>query len=174
MAELAALSALVSQAAPAIALGSTALGAVGMVQESRAQDAAAEANARQLEMKRKADLAQASVNAEQRRKQADQFLSKQRAIAAASGAGTGGSAAGLMADTAAKGEFSSALDMWLGTEQATGDQYAADVARMEARARRRALPFNVGATVLSGVSKAAYGRSPMVSPFQTTTESYYG
>jgi len=184
MAELAALTALASSAgsaataaAPYVALASAGLGAAGMISESKSADAVADANARQLEAKRKADLAQGTANAEHRRKQADLLLSRQRAVAAASGAGTGGSAADIMAETGAQGEFDSALDIWLGRERASGDQYAADMARAEARARRRALPFNVGATVLSGVSKASsmgFGGSRTVSPFTTTVENYYG
>lgn len=178
MAELAALTALASSAAPYIALGSTALGAVGAIQESNAAQAASEANARQLEAKAKADLAQGTVNAEAKRKQADKLLSRQRAVAAASGAGMTGSAADIMADTAGQGAYTSELDLWLGRERSESDLYAAEMARAEARAKKRALPFNVGASVLTGVSQAASmgfgGGASKIRPFTTTVESYYG
>lgn len=176
MAALAALTAFASAAAPYAAVASTALGAAGAIQESRAGEAAAEMTARQYEMKRKADLASSTVQAERTRKEADRLISKQRAIAAASGAGTGGSAAEIMANTAAAGEFNSAMDMWLGNERAASDRYAGQMALAEAKAKRRALPFNVGASVLSGLSSVA-SKAPIprsVSPFTTTIEPYYG
>jgi hypothetical protein len=154
MAELAALAALASTAAPYVTLGATALGAAGLIQESRAEDAATEANVNQLKSRRTAELADASMKAEQRRKAADALISKQRAIAAASGGGTGGSAATIMGETAAQGTYDSALEMWMGGEKAAGTDYAAYIAKTENKAKKRVLPFKVGEAVLSGVSKA--------------------
>lgn len=140
-------------------LASTGLGVAGQIQQSNAADMSAESTALQLESKATADLAQASVKAEQRRKEADALISKQRAIAAASGAGTGGSAAEIIAGTAQHGAHNSAMEIWLGQEQASSDRFAADMTRSEAKARRKALPFQVGSAVLSGVS-SAYNQSP--------------
>jgi hypothetical protein len=152
------------------------MSAVGMVQQSRAEGAVSEANAQQYEQRRTAELAQGTLKAEQTRKEADRLIAKQRAIAAASGGGTFGSAATIMANTAGKGQFQSDMDLWLGQERADAMQYSADVTRAEAKAKRKALPFQIGSAVLSGVS-SAYDKAPAswktsVSPWKTTTEPY--
>lgn len=144
---------------PLLILGSTAMSAVGAIQSSNAESATAEANAKQLEQRATAERAMASVNAERSRKEADRLISKQRAIAAASGGGTGGSAGLLMAESAGQGQLNSDMDIWLGEEKAVGNEYAATMARAEAKAKRKALPFQVGAAVLSGVSQA-YSQAP--------------
>lgn len=159
--------------APLMILGSTALGAVGMVQQSNAEGAAAEGNARQLDARAKGEMADASLKAEQHRKDADRLISKQRAIAAASGGGTGGSAGEIMAETAGQAEYNSALDLWLGGERATTSKYAADISRMEAKAKRKALPFQIGSAVLSGVSRA-YAPSPFGAREDAGSSYTYG
>lgn len=159
---------------PLIVLASTALGAAGQVMSSNAESAAAEANAKQLEARSTADLADSTIKADQDRKQADRLISKQRAIAAASGGGTGGSAATIIADTAGQSQYRSDMDIWLGENRSASDKYAADVQRMEDRAKRRALPFAVGASVLSGVSRAAYGRSALDRKSADASDYAYG
>mgnify|MGYP001588333000 CR=1 FL=1 len=159
---------------PILILASTAAAGGGQVMSSNAESAAAEANARQLEMRGKAEQASASVQADRKRKEADALISKQRAIAAASGGGTGGSAAEIMGETAAQGQYSSDLEMWLGSEKRSGDQYAAQIARMEAKAKRKALPFQVGSAVLSGASRAYYGRTPADRREAASSDYSYG
>lgn len=156
---------------PLLILGQVGMQAAGLAQQSAAEQAASEANARQLEQRATAERATASVNAERTQKDTDRLISKQRAAAAASGGGTGGSAATIMAETAGKGAYDSALDIWLGEEKAAGNEYAADIARAEAKAKKKALPYQIGSAVLSGVSSAYKGSSLSIP---TATSLRYG
>lgn len=105
-----------------------------------------------------AERAVASVQAERRQKAAERLVSEQRARFAASGGGLGGSAAEVMAETEEKGAYNSALEMWQGEEKARGLEDSAAIARAASKAQRSALPFKIGATILTGGAKA-YGAS---------------
>jgi hypothetical protein len=98
----------------------TAVSAAAAAQAGQNQKTMNEAEAASMRKRADWEAAQGQMNAEIERKKADVVMSEQRARFASSGGGTGGSAAGVMARTAAHGEFNALLAQAQGAETAAG------------------------------------------------------
>lgn len=172
----------------AATLGSGVLAGVGAVKQGQAADAAAQsqsnvlrAQAIQEEARATSERAIAQRKAEEETIKAERLMGRQRAVAAASGAGTGGSAAEIEGDTAAEGKFQSELQLWQGEERGKGldfqaglDRVAADDKRAQGRAAKKASYIQAGSQILGAVGNA-YALAGKMSPGGGSgSGTYYG
>ncbi len=162
-------------------IASTAMTVASEIASSNVNSAVAEANAAAEERRAGEERAVAQHQAERRRKEAAALQSQQQARFAASGGGFGGSAADVMAETAGRGEYNSELELWSGEQRARGLEDQSAITRFAAKQQKKALPFKLGATVLTGASKIAGsgvgwgGGGDPYGGWQTTTTQYrYG
>lgn len=138
-----------AKAAPFLQAGGTLLSVGGLVQQGKAQDAATDYNARQLEAQGKAEQAAKIQEAKQANREKELMLSRARAVGAASG---GGQDYDLLGDIEEEGAMSELALLWQGEEARKGRNSQAAVSRFEGLNKRRASMFNVGSTLLSGGS----------------------
>ena len=96
-----------------------------------------------------------SYNAGEQLRKRDYLMSEQLARQAASGGGTGGSALAVRAATGTRGTYNARMAQWEGNEQAGKLNYEATLQNAAAQNTEAAAPFQIGATVLSGLSNAA-------------------
>lgn len=130
----------------------TALSAAGAIQQGKAQEAALKAQAQAQEARAKEERAVASREAAKRAERAKQVLSRQQAVAAASGAGaTDKTVLDIMSETAAEGDVQSRTALYEGEMRGRGLEYQAAIDRMNARQAKLSGFINAGSTVLSGV-----------------------
>ena len=151
-------------ALPAIAaiasLAAGGLQAMGAIQQGKAQQAAlnfeAEANKRQAAEERAAS----QRSAIEKRSEADRVLSRQRALASASGAGVvTPSILDIYGETAAKGEYNAQTELYGGENRARGliDQAALNRAKGKAAMKGSILEgFGAIASGIGGAAKS-YG-----------------
>lgn len=110
----------------------------------------ADYNARALEAQAPQEIAAAQRTAMERRLETERLISRQVALGAASGAGTGPSLLDVIGDTAQQGEYRAQADQYQGEERARSLRDRARVARYEGT---NAL---IG-SVLEGVGSLAMG-----------------
>jgi hypothetical protein len=134
----------------------TAMSAAGAYSAGQTQKATSEAEAESLRKKADWEQALGQSNAEIERKKADSVRSEQLARFAASGGGTGGSAAGVMAQTTARGEFNALLTQAQATEQAAGLRDSASAKEYAGDKAATGGMISAGGTILTGMSK--FGR----------------
>jgi hypothetical protein len=79
-------------------------------------------------------------------------MSQQRARLAASGAGLGGTAAEIVADTEAKGDYNAELELWQGQQRAAAAMDDAKLSLYKNKQESAALPFKIGSQIITGVS----------------------
>ena len=157
------------------ALGSGILGGAGAIKEGQAAEAAGRSKADALRAQADAEQVRASQEravaqrtAAEQDAQTDRLMGKQRAIAASSGGGTGGSAAVIEAETAGEGKFQSDLELWKGEEKGRGlehqaaiDRMSADEAERQGKIARKNSYLTAGSRILGGFGTAATaGRAP--------------
>ncbi len=168
----------------ALSVASTGLGVAGAVGSANAQSAGLKAQAQQDQAKAGAERAAASAKAEQENKKKEALLSAQQARFGASGGGTTGTAAEVMGDTAAQGNYNAEMQLWSGNEKANGYIDDANQKLADAGNVQSALPLQIGSQIITGASKFAGkmpsygGDGPMIdasydpdSGFMTTTRS---
>jgi hypothetical protein len=137
----------------------TAVGAVvsaaGSIMAGNAQAAQQKFQAQQLDMKAKEERAGATRQAADQAKQQDLIISRQRALAAASGgSATDPTILDLMGDTAAQGYVQQQTTLGMGENQARGYEDAAASARASAKSARMAGYIGAGSSLLSGLGSA--------------------
>lgn len=156
----------------AATVGAGVMGAAGKMMEGGAAESASESksnalNAGAAAQQRKAseERALSQRRAEDQQAETQRLMSKQRAVSAASGGGTGGSAAVIEAETAGEGHFKSELDLWQGEERGKGldfqaeiDRAAAKDSRRQGKAARQASYLAAGSQILGSVASAGKGR----------------
>jgi hypothetical protein len=131
--------------------GTAASGALKAMQGNTQADAYA---AQAVADKREAQNARAiasNADSEQQRKTSF-VLGHGQAATAASGGGTGGSSAAVLADTAGRGAYLSAMQEWKGSLEGQKYDYEARVADAEAKAAKQQVPWAVGSTILTGLA----------------------
>lgn len=139
----------------ALLIAGTAVSAAGAIQAGNQQQAALDAQAAARERQANEQRAVSQREAAARRNNAEQVLSRQRAVAAASGGGASDKTVlDIMGDTEAEGDFQAASALYEGETQGRNLDYQAGIDRMEARNARLSGFINAGSTVLSG---AGYG-----------------
>lgn len=110
---------------------------VGTIAQGVAANNAAKFEAQQMDMKAKEERAASQREAAQDRKEAQLAMSRQQALAAASGGGSGVDAptiVKLMSDTAGQGELNAQMRMYGGEQRARGLMDSAKARRMSGRA----------------------------------------
>ena len=132
---------------------------------------AGEFNARGFERMSAEERAAAQRAAMERRREGDLVLSRQRALAAASGAGAGPSLLDIIGDTAARAEYQAQGEMYTGETRARALLDRAAAARYEGRnAFVGSILEGVGGAAL-GIGRHAgnYGKPVgAIPPFRTT------
>lgn len=128
---------------------------VGTIAQGVASNNAAKFEAQQMDMKAKEERAASQREAGQDRKEAQLAMSRQQALAAASGGGAGSDAptiVKLMADTAGQGELNAQTRMYGGEQRARGLIDSAKARRMSGKA-------SLLGSVVGGFGQAAKGIS---------------
>lgn len=151
-------------------VASSAMSAMGAIQQGQAAEAEAQARANALrrdalikQMQAGVERQQANLREEQQRRQSRGLLGKQRAAVAQAGVGFGGSALDVMEDSANKAELDALTIRYEGDirsrgllADAEGDRYAAEVAIVKGKNAKKAAYISAGASILSGAA-AGYG-----------------
>lgn len=131
----------------------TGLSAAGAIQQGRYAEAAAEAEADALEQRADNERATASVAAANKAKEAQRLLSRQQAVAAASGGGaTDPTVVDLMARTAGEGKMQEGQLVWEGQEKGRALDYQAVLQRAAGSQAELAGWIKAGSTILSSAS----------------------
>jgi len=154
--------------ASALTVVGSLVGGVGAIASGAAQSSALKAQADAAERAGHEQAAAAQREALQRQKEAKLVLSRQQAVAAASGgSATDTTVLKLMGDTAAQGQYNSQSAIYEGkaAEAAAKDQAAID--RMQARSARVSGFIDAGGTLLSGLN--SYLRYKPYEPDYATT-----
>lgn len=136
-----------------IGLVGTGLSAAGTIAAGKAERDNQNFIAKQEEAKAKEEFAASQREAEQAKREARFAQSRQQALAASSGGGSGSDAptiVKLMSDTAAQGELNAASSLYGGQQRAIG-------LRDSAKARRRSGKASFLGSVLGGFGQAAGG-----------------
>lgn len=143
----------------ALAIGGSLLSAVGSVAGGISKKNEADAQADAAE--RQAGEAQAVSQREaiQRSKEAKLLISRQQAVAAASGGGAADpTVLKLMGDTAKQGQFNVASALYEGDATAAGLQDSAALSRWQGHQEKFAGFIDAGSTVLNGLGGFAKNR----------------
>lgn len=144
---MAALGVIGATLAKAAAIGGTVLSTIGTISAANNQNAAADFQARQLEIQGKTENALAQREAQERRRQSDLRISRAKAVAAASG---GGQDYSLLGDLEEEGELNALNSLWEGQEAAKGRQVQAASARFSGAQAKKAGSINAFSTALDG------------------------
>lgn len=153
----------------ALIIASTAMQALGAIQQGNAQaasyksqQAAANYNASIMDQNARIERDQANQREEAQRREARQVLGAQRAAFSQAGVGLGGSAADVMAQSAANAELDALTLRYEGEMKARGlmasaegERYQGQVAGMNASSARTAGYMNAAGSILGGA--ASYG-----------------
>lgn len=130
--------------------------------EAKYRASSERAEAENLEFRAGQERAVGQFKAQERQRETERLIAAQEARFAASGAGTGGSAATVMAKTAAKGNFNSDIELYQGNIAGNSLEYQAGLKRDTAgqilaadKQRRRTMPLVYAGQVISGISNAA-------------------
>jgi len=136
-----------------LAILGSALGAVGSVASGASQSAALKAQANAAERQANEEQAAAQRDAISRREEANLVLSRQQAVAAASGgSATDTTILNLIGNTAARGDYNVASSIYEGKARAANLYDQAAIDRQQARASMLSGIIGGGATLLQGIS----------------------
>jgi hypothetical protein len=160
---------------PIVGLLGTAVSAYGTIAGANAQSAALDYQAKVARIKATQEQATAQRGALESKRKADLAQSTLQARAAASGAGASDpTVVDLAGDIGARGRYQSGLQMWQGQER--GWDYTVDANAKEAQADtiRSVAPLSAFGTILGGAGSIfkAYGKSGF-SPASTTDDTDY-
>jgi len=144
-----------AEIALALTVASTAVGAVGAIQQGNAAKAAADYNAKLQEREATQRSKEANLHEEAQRRKNRQLLARQRAQLAESGIGFEAMGESLIEDSATMAELDALNIRYEGETQRRGLLAGANLSRMEGKNAQKAGYFKAGATLLSGGSKAA-------------------
>ena len=118
-----------------LSIAGSAVSGLGALQAGRAQAAASEFQAKQLEAAGLAEQASSQRQAQEDRRQKEIVISRARAVGAASG---GGQDIPLLGAIEEEGELRALTTLWVGDEAAKGRQAQAAAARFEGKQYKRA------------------------------------
>lgn len=138
-----------------VGLLGTGLQVVSQIQAGKAQEAALEFEAQQREAAAKEERAAGQREALEKRRQYERVSGRQRAVAAASGAGvTNASVLDIFEETASRSRYEEGVARYGGESRARGQLDKAAAARMKGKAARQGGILGGIATGLSGLGKA--------------------
>lgn len=141
-----------AQLAVPMMVAGAAVSASGTLAAGNAADRASRFEAAQLDQRAKSELAVASRDAAEQRRQAGLVGSRARALMAASG---GGMDLGILGDIEAEGEYRALTRLWEGSEAATGARMQASASRFEGMNEKRASRIRTMGTLLQAGSSLA-------------------
>lgn len=149
-------------ALPALAavatLASAGLSAMGAIQQGKAQQAALNFEAEQHKRQAAEERAASQREAIEKRHEGALAMSRQLAIAGASGAGVvNPSILDIYGETAQKGEYNAQTALYGGESRARGQLDEAAAARFKGKAARTASYYDAAGSILSGIGTAAGG-----------------
>lgn len=145
--------AILSAALPYVAAASTALGVAATVQQGRSQQEALEYQARQRDEDAKAAQADAQRESLIERRKAKNLMSRARAVAGASGAGSSDpTVTNILTDIETQGEVNALNALHSGDTVARGLRSGAVAARAEGQAATSASYMDAASTGLSGAT----------------------
>lgn len=137
----------------AMIIASTAIQALGAIQQGKAAQSAANYNAQVMETNAANERSASNQREEAQRRQARMVLGQQRAAFAQSGTGLEGSAADVMQQSAADAELDALTMRYEGDMRASGLMAQAGMERYEGRQARKAGNAQALGSILGGVSK---------------------
>jgi hypothetical protein len=142
----------------------TGLQVMGSLQAGKAQQAALNFEAKQREAKAAEERAASQRTAIDKRHEGELVMSRQKALAAASGGGVvNPNILDLYGETAERAEYNAASEIYGGESRARGQIDQAAAARMKGKAAMKGSIFEAAGTGFSGLGKA-FG-SPVRSDF---------
>ena len=133
----------------------TGISVIGGQKRQKAAIEIAEHDASALEAHAGQQRAVAQLRAEKEREKAERLMGEQRARAAASGGGTGGSIETIIGNTAAQGLHNAELRLWEGEEAARGLETQAAYKRYAAKVGASTQGLETASTILTGVGNMA-------------------
>ena len=137
-----------------LALVGSLIQGVGALASGAAANRAARQEAAMLEERGKEEFAASQRDADERRREANLAVSRQQALAAASGAGADApTIVRLMSDTAGQGEYSAQTELYGGRQRRAGLYDSARARRAEGRASLLGSAFDAAGSIFGGVSK---------------------
>lgn len=137
-------------------IGGTVLSAASSIQQGNYQNAIAQAQAKAEQRRANEVQASAQRDAAQRAKEAKYVMSRQQAVAAASGGGAADSTVlNLMSQTAGQGAYNAASSIYEGQSAGDSLNYQASIDRMSGRMQRQAGYIGAGTTLLGGIADFA-------------------
>lgn len=138
----------------ALSLGSTVLGAVGAIQQGRAQADAANYNAAVQKQQADTENTQAGVRATEIANRTRQRVAATRAGALENGFETDGSVADILNTVETQGALEGLTTLYDGSERAKGLRASAELNKSNAKSSLMAGYLNAGTSLLSGFSNA--------------------
>lgn len=139
----------------------TVVQAAGTIAAGRAERAAGEYQAKQLDRKAMEELAASQREAYEYRQNKELALSRQQAVAATSGLGaTDPQVLELAGETASRGRYQESLAVYVGKERKAGLEAQAKGARLLGRAAELGTRYSAAGTILGGIGSFfdKYGR----------------
>jgi hypothetical protein len=136
----------------------TVVSAMGTIAQGKAAEAAAEFEAKQLEMRGKEERAASQREALEKKREGDLVQSRFQASAAASGAGAGSmdpTIAQLSSDIAGQSKYGQLMERYVGEERKRGLDTQAKAREMEGEAARKGSMFSAFGTIVGGLSNFA-------------------
>jgi len=142
-------------AAAIMTLAASGLQAMGSLQQGRATQAAQNYEAAERERQAATERAAGQREAIEKRTETDRVLSRQRALAGASGAGVvNPSILDIYGDTAKQGEYNAQTALYGGEDRARGQLSQAVANRFKGKAAYKGSLLEAGGQVLAGAGKA--------------------
>ena len=160
-----------------VSLIGTVVSAAGTIAAGERAPAAAEYQAKQLDIKANEEVAAAQREEQQTRREKNLVLSRQQALAASSGLGASDpTIADLAGETEAFGEYRAGLVRYGGEERSTGLKMQAEGARYTGESARIGATYSAFGTILGGVSSffSKYGNGGFGGAQQNTYLYGYG
>lgn len=156
-----------------LGIAGTIVSAVGSIAAGQAQADAANAQAAAQERRAGEERAAAQRQAAAKAKEARLVMSRQQALAAASGGGAGDpTVMNLMGQVAATGDFNARSALYEGEARGRGLEDQAAIERMQAKQAKLAGFINAGSTILGGLSSVDWGGAPAASSVKPTFWPY--
>ena len=145
-------------AAAAIAsIVGTGLSVIGKIQEGKAKQASLNFQAQENEKKAAEERAAGQREAFEKRDETARVMSRQRALAASSGAGVvNPTVLDIYGDTAQEGEYNAQAALYGGESRARGQIDQANAARAKGKAVRTGSLLEAGGSLFSGLSKTDF------------------
>lgn len=151
----------------AMTIASTAIQALGAIQQGKEAQSAKDRNAQVMETNAANERSASNQREEAQRRQARMVLGQQRAAFAQSGTGIEGSAADVMQQSAADAELDALTMRYEGDMRASGLMAQAEMERYEGRQARKEGKAQAIRTILSGAAKYGENSANKASRDQT-------